>query len=143
MSKMGSHCPFGHLKHKLWSKERPGVKLTIWLQTPKSQESNRFRHVKVACDITLKSSWWGLQLCFTLCCNRRFAREVMCPQSCRSPNCGNFKLPFGSPGTKSHLDVVPMERRRIYYNGEGGKVVAYPKSRLWLVLWVQVARGSS
>jgi hypothetical protein len=29
MSKMGFHDPFGHLKHKLWPKERPGVKLTI------------------------------------------------------------------------------------------------------------------
>jgi hypothetical protein len=26
MSKMGSHCSFGHLKHKLWPKEGPGVK---------------------------------------------------------------------------------------------------------------------
>ncbi len=25
MSKMGSHDPFGHLKHKLWPKERSGV----------------------------------------------------------------------------------------------------------------------
>jgi hypothetical protein len=25
MSKMGSHCSFGHLKHKLWPKEGPGV----------------------------------------------------------------------------------------------------------------------
>jgi hypothetical protein len=29
MSKMGSHCPFGHLKHKLWLKEGLGIKLTI------------------------------------------------------------------------------------------------------------------
>jgi hypothetical protein len=29
-------------------------------------------------------------------------------------------LPFGSPGTKSHLDVAPMERRIVYYKGEGG-----------------------
>jgi hypothetical protein len=29
-------------------------------------------------------------------------------------------LPFGSPRTKSHLDVAPMERRRVYYKGEGG-----------------------
>jgi Uma2 family endonuclease len=28
MSKNGSHCSFGHLKHKLWPKEGPGVKLT-------------------------------------------------------------------------------------------------------------------
>jgi hypothetical protein len=29
MSKMGSYDPFGHLKHKLWPKERPGVKLAV------------------------------------------------------------------------------------------------------------------
>jgi len=29
MSKMGSHDPFGHLKHKLWPKERPRVKLAV------------------------------------------------------------------------------------------------------------------
>jgi hypothetical protein len=29
MSKMGSHCSFGHLKHKLWAKEGPGVKLSL------------------------------------------------------------------------------------------------------------------
>jgi hypothetical protein len=27
MSKMGSHDPFGHLQHKLWQKERLGVKI--------------------------------------------------------------------------------------------------------------------
>jgi len=27
MFKMGSHCSFGHLKHKLWSKEGSGVKI--------------------------------------------------------------------------------------------------------------------
>jgi hypothetical protein len=27
MSKMGSHDPFGHLKYKLWSKERPNLTL--------------------------------------------------------------------------------------------------------------------
>jgi hypothetical protein len=29
MSKMGSHDPFGHLKHKLWPKERLGAKLAV------------------------------------------------------------------------------------------------------------------
>jgi hypothetical protein len=29
MSKMGSHDPFGYLKHKLWPKERPGIKLVV------------------------------------------------------------------------------------------------------------------
>jgi hypothetical protein len=34
MSEMGSYDPFGHLKHKLYSKERPGVKLAIGNLTP-------------------------------------------------------------------------------------------------------------
>jgi hypothetical protein len=29
-------------------------------------------------------------------------------------------VPLGSPGTKSHLDVDPVESCRIYYKGEGG-----------------------
>jgi hypothetical protein len=29
-------------------------------------------------------------------------------------------LALGSPRTKSHLDVAPMESWKIYYNGEGG-----------------------
>jgi hypothetical protein len=29
MSKMGSHDPFGHLKHKLWPKEGLEVKLAV------------------------------------------------------------------------------------------------------------------
>jgi hypothetical protein len=33
---------------------------------------------------------------------------------------GILGLPLGSPGTKSHLDVAPVERRKVYYKGEGG-----------------------
>jgi hypothetical protein len=56
MSKMGLHDPFGHLKHKLWPKEGPEVKLAISLPTTKSQESPQFPYVQVACNISLKSS---------------------------------------------------------------------------------------
>jgi len=30
------------------------------------------------------------------------------------------RLPFGSPGTKCHLDVGLVERHKVYYKGEGG-----------------------
>jgi hypothetical protein len=40
----------------------------------------------------------------------------MGPQSRGSPNFGNF----GTPRTKSHLDVGLMERHKVYYKGEGG-----------------------
>jgi hypothetical protein len=42
MSKMGLHDPFGFLKHKLWPKERLGVRLTISLLTIKCWESHLF-----------------------------------------------------------------------------------------------------
>jgi hypothetical protein len=64
MSKMGLHDPFGHLKHKLWPKERPKVNLTIRLRTTKSHESPRFPYVQVVCHIPLKSSRRGLQFFF-------------------------------------------------------------------------------
>jgi hypothetical protein len=60
MFKMGSHDPFGHLKHKLWPKERSGDKLTIWLPTIKSRESTQFLCVQVACNTSSESSWRGL-----------------------------------------------------------------------------------
>ncbi len=40
-------------------------------------------------------------------------------------------LPLGSPETKSHLDVPPVERRRIYYKGEGG---GFPQVRAMVSL---------
>ncbi len=89
----GSHCPFGYLKQKLWSKERPRVKLTIWLMTTKSQESTRFPHMQETCDIPLESSWQGLQLYFRPHYNRMSPCKVMGPQSCKSLSCGNFEPP--------------------------------------------------
>jgi hypothetical protein len=38
----------------------------------------------------------------------------------RVPTIGISGLPLGSPRTKSHLDVAPVERRRVYYKREGG-----------------------
>jgi len=40
-------------------------------------------------------------------------------------------LPFGSPGTKSHLDVGFVERHRVYYKGEGG---GFPQIRAMMSL---------
>jgi hypothetical protein len=118
MSKMGLHDPFGHLQHKLWPKERSGIKLAIWLPTTESLESTRFPCVQVACNTPLESFQWGLQLRFRPNPNQRFAQEVMVPQSCRSSNLPTF--PFGSPETKNHSDVIPTWRCRVYYMGEGG-----------------------
>jgi hypothetical protein len=39
---------------------------------------------------------------------------------------GISRFPLGSPGTKSHLDVAPVESCRVYYMGEGG---GFPRVR--------------
>jgi len=36
------------------------------------------------------------------------------------PTLGISGLPFGSPGTKCHLDVGLVKRHKTYYKGEGG-----------------------
>jgi hypothetical protein len=33
---------------------------------------------------------------------------------------GILGFPLGSPKTKCHLDVAPVERHKVYYKGEGG-----------------------
>jgi hypothetical protein len=82
MSKMNLYVPFNYLKHKLWLKERMGVKLSIWLSTTKSQELPWFTYVQVACHMSLESNRWGLQLYFKPHLNQKFAQKVMGFQSC-------------------------------------------------------------
>jgi hypothetical protein len=126
MSKMGSHDPFGHLKHKLWPNEGSGVKLPIWLLTTKSQKSPQFHCVKVVCHISLEISRQGLQLCFRPYLNQRSAHKVMGPQNHKNPNFGNFETPTGSLETKWHLGVGFMAMQKVYYKGEGG---SFPQVR--------------
>jgi hypothetical protein len=97
-----------------------GVKLVVWLLTTKSRELTRPRCVQVECNMPLKSSQGELQVCLRPHRNRRSEQEVMNAQSLGSPNRTISGLPLGSPGTKGHLDMAPVEWRKVYYMGEGG-----------------------
>ena len=68
--------------------------------------------------MALESSQRELQDCFKLHPNRRFEQEVMAPQSCGSLALVVLGLPT-PPGQNDHLDVGLVERRRVYYKGEG------------------------
>jgi hypothetical protein len=118
MSKMGLHDPFGFLKHELWPKEGPEVKLPIWLPTIKSQEPPWFIYVKVVCHIPLKSSWQELQLFFRLHLDQSSSKEVMGLQSRGSPNFENFETPTWESLDK-HLGAGLVATHREYYKGEG------------------------
>jgi len=145
---MGSHCSFGHLKHKLWPKEGPGVELPgvrqFWLPTNKSQESTRNTWLQRTCDIPLERSRWDLQLCFKRQLDRRSAPKVM-----RLQSRGSLKLrDFGTPARESRESRdkkaiwMPPPRRVIEYT-IGSKVVAYSQIRAVVSLVVRNARGLS
>jgi len=117
---MGSHHPFGHLKHKLWPKEGSGVKLAIWLLTTKSRESTQFPCMHVVCNIPQSEV---------------FTQNYKAPKSQKS-QVWEFR--------NSHLGVPRQNAIWMWASWRGtkhnirGKVVASPKFGRWWVLWVWV-----
>jgi hypothetical protein len=117
---MGLHCPFGHFKHKLWSKERSGIKLGIWLPTTKSQESIRFPACRQCATYRWKALDEGYNFDLDLIAIKGFHVKLCAPKFARVLVMRISGLPLGSPETKSHLDVAPVERCKVYYKREGG-----------------------
>jgi hypothetical protein len=132
---MDSNHRFEHLKHKLWPKERPGVKLVVWLPTIKSRESTQFPYVQVMWHIPLESSWRGLQLCFRPHLDRRSTHKVMELQSCRSPNFENFGIPKWILRQKAIWMWASWRGTKYTIRG---KVMAPPKFGPWWILWIWV-----
>jgi hypothetical protein len=132
MSKMTSHEPFGRLQPKLWAKERPGVKTA-------SLRENDSRPLKVGnrpnllgCRRRATYLWKALDEGYNFALDRIAIgglQKKLCTLKVPGVLAGGISgLPRGSPGTKSHLDVSPVESHRVYYKGEGG---GFPKSGPW------------
>jgi len=134
MSKMASHEAFGHLQHKLWSKEGPGVKLAIWLPTTKNRESTQFRCLQVKCKTPLEKSRGELQLWLRPRPDSNSGQEIMMLKVLESKLGQFWNSTLGVLGKS----VIRMQVR--WWNAKNtilGKAVASPKSRLWWVKWVQ------
>jgi hypothetical protein len=133
---MGSHDPFGHLKHKLWPKEGSRIKLAVWFPTTKSRKSPWFPCVqggvwhpvgKISTrDITL----------LEISSQSKVYIQSYGPSKLRESQLWEFR--------DSRLGV--LEQNDIWllvmwlgtkYNRRG-MVVASLESRLWWVLWVYV-----
>jgi len=67
--------------------------------------------------------WKALNKCYNFISNlisiRGLHAKLWGPKVAGVPTLGILGLPFGSPGTKCHLDVGLMERHKVYYKGEG------------------------
>jgi hypothetical protein len=132
--------------------------LDIWNTSygqKKGKESNwqfDFRPLKVknrpdflACRWHVTYRWKALDEGYNFVLNltsiRGLHTKLWGPKVARVPTLVISGLPFGSLGTKCHLDVGLMERHKIYYKGEGGgflqvqAVVNFVSSNCpWLVL---------
>jgi len=134
MSKMGSHCSFGHLKHKLWPKEGPGVEFPgvrqFWLPTTKSRESTRNTWLQKTFDISVEKSRRDLQLCFRRKINLSSAPKVIRLQSRGSPAGRDFGTPAReSRESQDKMSIWMPPPRRVTEYTIGSKVVAYSQAR--------------
>jgi hypothetical protein len=115
MSKMASHESFGHLQHKLWSKEGSGIDPTL-------VRAGRVRHTvgklsRRATSFLQTSSQLEVR-----------ARNYEMPKS-RESKLGQFRdSHLGVPGQKS-IWMWPLWSGAEYTIW--GKVVASPESRPW------------
>jgi len=113
---MASHKPFGHLQHKLWLKEGPGIKLAIWLPTTKSQESTRSQCVQVECNTTLESYKFSSDLVLI----EGWSEKLWMPKVPRVQTGTVSGFHFWSPRKKCHSDASAVKSHKEYYMGEGG-----------------------
>jgi len=128
MSEMGSHDPFEHLKHKLWPKEKLGVKFD-------------FRPLKVenhpdflACMWCATYRWKALNQIYNFSLDLISIGGLHTKLWAPNPRESQLWELTGSPETKCHLDAGPVANHRIYYKGEGG---GFPQ------VWAMVSLVSS
>jgi hypothetical protein len=117
MSKVGLHEPFGHLEHKLWPKEKPKVKLIIWLSTTKSWGDS------LVCRWCVTYHWKALDEGYNFDSNlisiKGLHRKLCAPKVTWISTLGILGLPLENLRTKCHLDADHVGMHRVYYKGEG------------------------
>jgi hypothetical protein len=71
----------------------------------------------LACRQRVICCWKALDKVYNFCSNRivikGMHRKLCAPKVAKVPVVGISRLPFGSPETKSHLDVAPVESYKV------------------------------
>jgi hypothetical protein len=118
MSKLGSHDPLEYLQHKLWLKERLGIKMPIWFPTTKVKNRPDLLVYRWRATYHWKAFDKGYYFSLDLISIKDFHTKLWASQVARVLISGILGL--RSPETKWYLGVSPMARHRGYYKGEGG-----------------------
>jgi hypothetical protein len=135
MSKMGSHDPFRHLKHKLWPKEgwESNWQFDSWPLKFKSRPN--FLAWRWRATYHYKAFDEGYNFALNLISIGGLHTKLWAPKVIRVPTLGILGLPLGVPGQNDIWVMVPWPGTKYTIRG---KVVASPKSEPWWVLWVHV-----
>ncbi len=114
MSKMGSHDPFGYLKHKLWPKEG---------QFDSQPLKVRNRPDSLACRWRATYHWKfidkGYNFALDFISIGSLHTKLWVFKVARVPILGILGLQLGSLGTKWHLGVGHVAMHKVYCKGEG------------------------
>jgi hypothetical protein len=127
MSKMGSHDPFGFLKHKLWPKEKPRVKFDF--RPLKVKNLLNFIPRRWCVTYLWKSLYESYNFSSNLTLIRGLHTKLWASKIAKNLILGISGLPFGSPETKWQLGAGPMAKHKEYYKGEGD---GFPQ--VWVVV---------
>ncbi len=111
---------FGHFKHKLWPKERSGVKLPIWLSTIKSGNRPNFLVCGWHATYHWKALNEGYNFALDLISIEGLHTKLWAPKVLGVLTLGILGLPLRNLGTKWHLGAGSVVRHKVYYKGEGG-----------------------
>jgi hypothetical protein len=118
---MGSHDPFGYLKHKLWPKKGPGVKSPIWFPTTKSQESPWLLACRWHVTYHWKSLNKGYNFALKLTPIKGLHKKLCASEVAEVSILGISGLPTWDSRDKMTFGCRPLvARHREYYKGEGG-----------------------
>jgi hypothetical protein len=117
---MALHEPFGHLQYKLWMKEKPWIKLPIWLLTTKKFGNRPDPNV---CRSSATHHWKALKEIYKFSLDfipiGGLSKELWTPKVSGVQTGAVLGLLFGSSEKKCHLDVGAMGKHREYFMGEG------------------------
>jgi hypothetical protein len=120
MSKMGSHDPFGHLKHKLWPKEKLKINWQFNSQPLKVKNHPNFLACRSHATYLWKALVEGYNFVLNLILIGDLHTKLVAPKVTKVPTLGISRLPLGNPRTKWHLGVGRVAMHKIYHKGEGG-----------------------
>jgi hypothetical protein len=124
-----------NLKHKLWSKEGPGVKMSIWLPTSKVKNRPDFLVCRWHATYHWKALDDGYNFALDLISIWGYKQSYGAPKSQESQL---WEFQDSQVGDSRQSDIwMPAPWPGIEYTIRG-KMVASPKSRSWWVLWVRV-----